>query len=81
MRALLIILVLLDLGACRKEPRGAAPPVENRVDAGASRPSADAAPDATCYEACMKRNQMRAIGIDQIERDCRAECTTPPPCA
>jgi len=69
----LVILVLV--AGCRKESRNAAPqPVENRVDAGASRP----APDAdVCYPACMKSNQMRAVSIEQIEADCKAECARP----
>lgn len=27
-----------------------------------------------CVADCVRRNQMRAVGPDQIERDCKAEC-------
>ncbi len=27
-----------------------------------------------CTQACVEKNQMRAVAADQLERDCRAEC-------
>lgn len=63
--------VLALLAGCNKEPRG---------DTGATRPGADAGVDAsTCVADCVKQNQMRATSPEQIERDCRAECTGTPP--
>jgi hypothetical protein len=77
MRWLALLAIVAGCASCRKEPRGAAPQsVENRVDAGAvSRPAPDAGPDA-CVQACVKSNQMRAVSIEQIEADCRAQCAT-----
>jgi hypothetical protein len=35
--------------------------------------SADGESD-DCVAKCVQRNQMKAVGADQIERDCEAEC-------
>lgn len=73
----LALIALLLAAGCRKEPRNDPPPIQNTSDAaGATRP-ADAG-DA-CVAACVKKNQMRATSPEQIERDCRAECTGTPP--
>jgi hypothetical protein len=75
MRALLLAALLL--AGCRKEPRPAAAPIDNAGDAPAATVPADAG-DA-CVTDCVRRNQMRATSPEQIERDCRAECTGTPP--
>lgn len=75
MRAVLLALLL---AACSKEPRGDMPPIQNTSDAPAATRPADAAVDP-CVAACVKKNQMRATSPEQIERDCRAECTGTPP--
>ena len=64
-----LLLVLALVAGCRKEPRGAGnTPPPPAVDAG----------DA-CVTECVKKNQMRATSPEQIERDCRSECTGTPP--
>ncbi|HEX2573063.1 MAG TPA: hypothetical protein VH877_26180 [Polyangia bacterium] len=32
----------------------------------------------TCVEACVARDQMRAVTIEKIRADCEAECARPP---
>jgi hypothetical protein len=32
----------------------------------------------SCVEACVARDQMRAITIEKIRADCQAECARPP---
>lgn len=34
----------------------------------------DAPAEDDCVAKCVQRNQMKAVGADQIERDCEAEC-------
>ncbi len=36
--------------------------------------SGKTADDDDCVAKCVRANQMRAVGADQIERDCKAEC-------
>lgn len=38
------------------------------------RPAAPIVPVDGCVVACVARNQMKAVGVQQIEADCRAEC-------
>jgi hypothetical protein len=78
MRVLLLALVVI--AGCRKEPRTDAPPVQNTRDAPAATVPADAQqPADACVAECVRQNQMRATSPEQIERDCRAECTGTPP--
>ena len=44
-------------------------PADARVE-----PEQDRQPAAACVTDCVRRNQMRAVGPEQIESDCRAEC-------
>jgi hypothetical protein len=69
MRVGLLALVVLVWAACSKEPRGAASTPPAPPDAGTD----------ACVAECVKKNQMRATSPEQIERDCRAECTGTPP--
>lgn len=39
------------------------------------RQAAPIVPVEGCVGACVARSQMKAVGIEQIEADCRAECT------
>lgn len=32
----------------------------------------------TCVEACVARDQRRAVTLEKIRADCEAECTRPP---
>jgi len=32
-------------------------------------------PDFECMRECRQQNMMRAVGIEQIEADCKATCT------
>lgn len=55
------LIALAVVGGCRKSPRPPPPP----PDAG----------DSACVTACVKRDQMRATSIEEIQRGCRAECS------
>jgi len=46
------------------------------------RPAAASGPvdaGADCVADCVRRNQMRAVGVEVIEEDCRQECATGTP--
>ncbi len=70
------------LAACTQAPRAQPRPTGDAPAAvTAAAPDAGAvAHDAAsgCYATCLQANQMRAVAIEQIERDCRAECAATP---
>jgi hypothetical protein len=61
------------------EPTADEPAAEPKADDPAAKPKADdpaAKPKADdCVADCIQRNQMRAVAAEQIERDCKAECS------
>ena len=59
----------LDAGA------GAEAGVIPKVEASDLDDNSNSNNDGGCFATCMRANQMRAVGIEQIERDCRADCT------
>lgn len=54
-------------------------PDDKKADKPADRPNDEttAGLKKDCVAACIKRSQMRAVGPDQIEADCRKSCRTP----
>lgn len=77
-----ILLAAVAAAACSKAPPAGTRAAPDAAPAVAAPPRADAAPavDAglDCFAQCMRDNQMRAVSIDQIERDCRAQCSAAP---
>ena len=50
------------------EEKGA-PELDAKPEAGGDQSAFD-----DCVAKCLQRNQMRAVGADQLQRDCEAEC-------
>lgn len=90
MRTLAVLAVLgLSVGCADDAKRATAPPaaepaaaepaptpVEPEAPAAEPEaPAAEPAADDDCVTACVARNQMRAVAPEQIEADCKAECT------
>ena len=72
-----ITAVIVMLGACGKDPRPATAPRE-RPDAAPSDAAGRADDAPACVAECTQRNAMRATSPEQIEADCRAECSAAP---
>lgn len=61
---------LLLLSACPKT--GPATEVKLSAPSGVSAP--EGAVGATCFDACLKQLAMRAVAVEENERDCKARC-------
>ena len=57
------ILVFFIFGCASKQPSEA---IQPRIEPQAS--------PEHCLDACLSRNQMRAVAIEQIRSDCEQEC-------
>jgi hypothetical protein len=82
-RGALCLMVCLSLAACsstKAEPEAPSPdaaPLEasEEVAKEEAAPSLDAeAPADDCIAKCLQNNQMRAVGPEQIEADCKRAC-------
>ena len=57
--------LVIGCGACEQNRKEVAP---------LTSPTQEEKVDDTCFETCMKANQMRATSIEMIEADCRKSC-------
>lgn len=63
-------------GETTEEANNAETTAPAEKETAATAPAEDSADGASddCVAKCVQRNQMKAVGADQIERDCEAEC-------
>ncbi len=75
---LLALAAILAAGCPKKNQQRTTPEPVTQPDA-APAATTTAEPDPKCVEDCVARNQAKAVGAEQIEADCKAECSQPKP--